>query len=60
MAGPSGRQEGSAVTLPPRCRRVIARVLARPAAPDPERAAAQYVERVRRALDYGETLLSKK
>jgi len=48
------------VTLPPRCRRVIAMVRARPAAPDPERAAAQYVERVRRALDYGETILSKK
>jgi len=31
-----------------------------PNAPDPERAAAQYVERVRRALDYGETILSKK
>jgi len=48
------------VTLPPRCRRVIARVLARPAAPDPECAAEQYVERVRRTLEYGETLLSKK
>jgi hypothetical protein len=60
VAGPPNRSEGSAVTLPPRCRRVIAMVRARPAAPDPERAAAQYVERVRRALDYGETILSKK